>query len=178
MKIWYKIYISSKEHINWQRGGIAIPPLGLCMLCFPEPRVTPESLTALATRAVTPCVSKMHDAIQADAMAGALGGGPPMVTAGAVSAGPPVAMAMHRDALLSPGQLRSDGVRRRILNRGRSSPTTWSLDASANLPPTLWCAGASQVNSLAGELEKLADMKAKGLLDDDEFKAAKAKLLA
>ena len=86
--------------------GIAIPPLGLCMMCFPEQRVTPESLTALATRAVTPCVSKMHDAIQADAMAGTLGGGPPMVTAGAVSAGPPAAMAMHRRAA-SPGQLRS-----------------------------------------------------------------------
>ena len=36
---------------------------------------------------------------------------------------------------------------------------------------------SSAGDDLAGQLEKLAEMKAKGLLSDEEFAAAKAKLL-
>lgn len=45
--------------------------------------------------------------------------------------------------------------------------------AAAQAPPT----AAAAAPSMTDELAKLADMKAQGLLSDDEFAAAKARLL-
>jgi transcription initiation factor TFIID subunit TAF12 len=50
-----------------------------------------------------------------------------------------------------------------------------AADASAPPPPS--SAPAAGGDDTMAELEKLADMKAKGLLSDDEFAAAKAKIL-
>lgn len=45
-------------------------------------------------------------------------------------------------------------------------------------PPSAPAAPAAQGDDLMGQLQRLADMKAAGILDDAEFAAAKAKLLA
>jgi hypothetical protein len=45
-------------------------------------------------------------------------------------------------------------------------------------PPPAPAAAPAAGNDLMGELSKLADLKAAGVLSDEEFAAAKAKLLA
>ena len=52
-----------------------------------------------------------------------------------------------------------------------------AADAAAQQPPAPAPAAPAGDDTMA-ELEKLADMKSKGLLSDDEFAAAKAKILA
>ncbi len=54
-----------------------------------------------------------------------------------------------------------------------------AADAAAQPPPApAPPAPAAGGDDMMAELEKLADMKSKGLLTDDEFAAAKAKILA
>ena len=52
-----------------------------------------------------------------------------------------------------------------------------AADAAAQQPPPPAPAASASDDTMA-ELETLADMKSKGLLTDDEFAAAKAKILA
>lgn len=53
-----------------------------------------------------------------------------------------------------------------------------AADAAQQPPPPAPASAAPAGDDTMAELEKLADMKSKGLLSDDEFAAAKAKILA
>ena len=53
-----------------------------------------------------------------------------------------------------------------------------AADAAQQPPPPAPAPAAPAGDDTMAELEKLADMKSKGLLSDDEFAAAKAKILA
>ena len=48
------------------------------------------------------------------------------------------------------------------------------LPAAFDVPP----AAAVPIIDIAGQLERVAELRSKGILDDDEFRAAKAKILA
>ena len=67
----------------------------------------------------------------------------------------------------------SGGVR----NRQEQKAQAQAAPAAAPAPPPAPAPAAAPESDITGELQKLVEMKTSGLLTDDEFAAAKAKLL-
>ncbi len=76
----------------------------------------------------------------------------------------------------------SNNVSRRQANRWaakeqQQQPVENAQQPPAYAPPPPPAAPEPPADNLADELQRLADLKAQGILTDDEFAAAKAKLL-
>ena len=76
----------------------------------------------------------------------------------------------------------SNNVSRRQANRWaakeqQQQPVEYAEQPPQYAPPAPPPAAEAPADSLTDELQRLADLKAQGVLTDDEFAAAKAKLL-
>lgn len=71
----------------------------------------------------------------------------------------------------------SNNVSRRQARRWQEREYQESAQAQYAAPPPPPPAGASGAGSLTAELERLGDLRSSGVITDEEFAAAKAKLL-
>lgn len=71
----------------------------------------------------------------------------------------------------------SNNVSRRQARRWQEREYQESAQAQYAAPPPPPPAGASGAESLTAELERLGDLRSSGVITDEEFAAAKAKLL-